>query len=179
MAEAQTSRRVAYWTLFLGLCSLIMFVKLLPLRPGPGAIPGPDLLVAITFAWVIRRPDYIPAWLVAGVFLIEDLMLMRPPGLWAAIVVVAFEYLRNRSATVRDSTFWSEWLTVAIVITGMFLANALIMGLFVVNQPGFGLILIRMILTIAMYPIVVLLAAKSLGLKRISPSEADKLGSRL
>lgn len=75
--------------------------------------------------------------------------------------------------------FWSEWLTVAIVITGMFLANALIMGLFVVNQPGFGLILIRMILTIAMYPIVVLLAAKSLGLKRISPSEADKLGSRL
>ena len=43
---------------------------------------GPDLLIAFAFAWSLRRPEYVPSLLLALLFLLADLLLQRPPGLW-------------------------------------------------------------------------------------------------
>jgi rod shape-determining protein MreD len=65
---------------FVGLALVLFFFRILPLGSDAGKWPGPDLLLCIILAWVTRRPDYLPALLIAFVVLAEDLLLMRPPG---------------------------------------------------------------------------------------------------
>ena len=178
MAETTQAGRWTYCGVFLALASLVVFAKLLPLHPGPGRFPGPDILILMACAWIVRRPDYLPVLLIAFVFLMADVLFMRPPGLWTALAILGLEALRRRSVVLRDSGFLTEWLTVSTVITGMFLANALVLAVFVVDQPGLGLTLIRLITTLLVYPIVVVLAARAVGLRKIAPGEVDRLGHR-
>jgi len=42
-------------------------VRILPLSTEPGSVPGPDVVLCLTFAWVLRRPEYVPALLIAAV----------------------------------------------------------------------------------------------------------------
>ena len=102
---------------FLGLAALIAFVQLLPLDLGPGGFPGPDVLLLLALSWVVMRPDYVPVTLLAVVFFLADLLFMRPLGLWTALVILASEFLRVRSFTLRDTPFLLEWLQVAAAIT--------------------------------------------------------------
>lgn len=176
MAELTATNRWTMRGVFLGLVALIVFMKLLPLNPGPGRFPGPDILVLVTFAWVLRRPEYVPVWMIAGIFLAADLLFMRPPGLWAGIVVIASETLRARTVQLRDQSVLVEWLTVAVTVTGMFLAYALVLALFFVDQPGLGATLIRLISTILVYPLVVVLATRALGVRKMTGGETDQFG---
>jgi hypothetical protein len=45
--------------------------------------------------------------------LVEDLVLLRPPGLWTALVVLATEFMRSRAALTRELNFVVEWLLVS------------------------------------------------------------------
>ncbi|MGI9393593.1 MAG: rod shape-determining protein MreD, partial [Boseongicola sp.] len=62
------------------------------------------------------------------------------------------------------------------VVTAMVLANVMILMIFAVDHPGLGQALIRLITTVLAYPIIVALAARAFGLKRIAPGEVDQLG---
>ncbi|QMU58329.1 MAG: rod shape-determining protein MreD [Boseongicola sp.] len=178
MVEAPNANRWTYHGLFLGLAALIIFAKLLPLHPGPGRVPGPDVLLLVTFAWLMRRPDFVPLVLPLVVFFWADTLFVRPLGLWTALVLVAVEFLRAREASMREQSFLLEWLSVSTVITAMFLANAMILAIFVVEQPSLGSTLIRLLATVLMYPIVVALAARAFGIRKISPGEVDHKGRR-
>lgn len=165
-----------YRLLFLGLAAAVSFAQLLPLSPGPGRFPGPDILLLIVFAWTIMRPDFVPILLIAGVVLAADFLHMRPPGLWTALTVAGSEFLRARHMQLRATSFLSEWVLVAALIAAMTVVNAVVLTLFLVQQPAFGLTVIRMILTILAYPLVVVLAGRALGIRKLRASET--LGQR-
>ena len=167
-----------YRTLFVLFAALLAFVQLLPLDPGPGQLPGPDILLVLALSWTIRRPDLVPVFLVATVFLVSDLLLMRPPGLWTALAVLGCEFLRTRRVLLRNAPFLVEWLVVAGVVTTMVTANTLVLSIFAVPQPTFGLTVIRMIFTILAYPLVVLLMSRAIGLSKTS-GDRESLGGRL
>ena len=178
MADALPSGRWRYRLLFLGIAGVLFFVQLLPLDLEPGRLPGPDVLLLLAFAWVLRRPDFVPVTLIAAVFLLADILFMRPLGLWTALVVLGVEFLRARSYAVRDWSFVVEWLMVSAVITAVFVLNSLILAIFVAGDAPLGLVLLRLIVTIAAYPIVVALGARAMGLRKIAPGEVDILGHR-
>ena len=110
MAEAPRARVWVGRITFLGICLALVFVHLLPLGalpipdfpegfeegdilPTPGLIwPWPDVLLAVVCVWTLRRPDYVPAVVIAAVFLATDLLFQRPPGLWAALVLLLTEF---------------------------------------------------------------------------------------
>ena len=167
-----------YRSFFVVFAAALVFLNLLPLHPGPGRLPGPDVLVLIALSWTILRPSLLPVWLLAAVFLISDLLLMRPPGLWTALTILACEFLRTRRAPLKNSTFFIEWLAVAGVITAMTVANTLVLSIFTVPQPTFGLTVIRMIFTILAYPLVVVLAGRAIGLSKSTSEDRDSLGAR-
>ena len=175
MAELTASNRWSMRGLFVGLMALVIFMKLLPLNPGTKSVPGPDILLLVTCAWVLRRPEYVPVWLIAAVFFVADLLFMRPPGLWAAIVIVATEALRAQAAQLRDQSILLEWLTVAGTVTAMFIAYAMVLGIFLVDHPGLGATLIRLIMTIIAYPIVVALAARAFGVRKMVGGERGRV----
>lgn len=176
MAE-RASGLWGYRVLFVGLAALVIFQHLLPLDPGPGRFPGPDVLLLIAVSWTVMRPNLIPVWLLAIVFLAADLLLMRPPGLWTALTILGCEFLRSRQIQLRNATFPTEWLFVAGVITAIFIANAVILSIFAVPQPSFGLTVLRVIFTILAYPLVLILAGRAFGLVK-ARVERDAIGAR-
>ncbi len=166
-----------YRVLFVALAALLAFLQLLPLDPGPGQLPGPDILLLIALCWTVVRPALVPVWLLALVFLVSDLLLMRPPGLWTALAVLGCEFLRSRRVLLRNAPFPFEWLLVAVVIAAMTVANTLILSMFAVPQPTFGLTVIRMVFTILGYPLVVILAGRAIGLSK-QTGERETMGVR-
>ncbi len=175
MAEHSPSRLWLMRFAFVGLALLIMFFHLLPLDTLPRRWAPPDLLIAFAFAWVLRRPDYLPVLGLALVMLMGDLMLQRPPGLLALLVVLGAEYLKNQTAGLRQASFLGEWAAVAIVLVGITFLNRLILTIVAVQPDPLGLSLIQMMLTIAVYPVVVAITQILMGVRKPPPSNA---GSR-
>ncbi len=168
-----------YRTLFLALALLILFLRLLPLGSDAGQFPGPDLLLCLTLAWVMRRPDYLPLGLIVAVVLVEDLILMRPPGLWTALVVLATEFLRSRAALTRELNFVVEWLLVVGLMVGMLLAYRLVFAISLLPQPPFGYAIVQVLWSAVAYPFVVGASRLVLDLRKPATGETDDYGRRL
>jgi len=91
MANPIATQRWTYWAILVAISLVILFVRILPLNVTAGRWPGPDWLMAFAFAWVLRRPDYTPALLLAALLLLSDFIIMRPPRLTAALGMVGLE----------------------------------------------------------------------------------------
>lgn len=179
MAEQQGTH---YWVMrsfYVLLCMIVVFVHLLPVNTTPNGWVGPDLVLAITLAWVLRRPEFVPPILVAVVFLLTDLLFQRPPGLWAALVLLGSETLRARAPGLRELTFPVEWLTVATTLVGMTLAYRVILALLLVDRAPFVLSLMQLLMTLLAYPVVVWLSHVLFGVRKLAPGDLDALGRRL
>jgi rod shape-determining protein MreD len=199
MVERRQTQRLFYVALFLGLAALMTFYRLLPLgiygisqdMTGqdllPGAdigfslanLPAPDFLLCLTLAWVVRRPDLLPAPVIVGYFFIEDILLLRPPGLWALIILTGSEFLRTRTEQLRGYGFWLEYLLVFGLMLVMFVANRAILAIVMVPQVPLGLSLAQFLVTVVAYPVVVALSHFVFGLRKPATGEVDALGQKL
>ncbi|MEZ5778893.1 MAG: rod shape-determining protein MreD [Paracoccaceae bacterium] len=179
MVDPLTTSRLAHRALYLGLVATVIFVRILPLGSIPSRWPGPDLILCLTFVWLLRRPDYVPAFMVAVVFFSEDLIAMRPPGLWTALVLAGTEFLRTRETNFRDMPLLLEWLTTSAVIMLLSLLNWAILALFMVPHGSFGMTILQALSTIAIYPLVVAASLFLFGLRKAATGEVDALGHRL
>lgn len=177
MAE-RSGQLWTYRATFVFLVAAVTFAQLLPLSPGPGSMPGPDIILLIALSWIVMRPDFVPVLLLAAVFLLTDLLLMRPPGLWTALVVLAGEFLRSRQAQLRAASFIAEWALIAGVIVALTVVHALVLALFGVTQPSAGLTTLRLVFTILCYPLVVILAGRAFGLRKVRAGDQDRFGQR-
>lgn len=167
--------RIAY----LLLAFVLIAAPLLPLNTVPRAYATPDILLAVTAAWAARRPDTLPVLVVAFVFLLADFLFQRPPGLFAALVLLMTEALRRRSLRLRRGSFLGEWIAAGAAIAAVVLAHRVILAALMTPQAPLGLTLIQLILTIAAYPAVAGVAQVALGLRRPAQGEVDALGHRL
>ncbi|NJM83094.1 MAG: rod shape-determining protein MreD [Tabrizicola sp.] len=179
MVEFWRSSHWLYRGLFVVLALVLLFLRLLPLGHSAGALPGPDLLLCLIMAWIVRRPDYLPLPLIVLVVLTEDLILMRPPGLWTALVVLATEFLRSRVALTRELNFTVEWLLVSGLMIGMLLAYRVIFVLAFLPQPPFGFAVVQVLWSIVLYPVIVGLSRLVLDLRKPATGEIDSFGRRL
>lgn len=178
MTEFTISRLWVMRSAYLMLALVIMFFHLLPLDTVPRRWAPPDLLIAFTFAWALRRPDYVPVLAVAGVMLLADLLLQRPPGLMAALVVVACDYLKTRFGPLSDASFVGEWVAVCLMIGAITLLNRVVLMVLAVDVAPLGLSLIQMLLTMLTYPLVALITRTLMGVRKLAPGDAEALGGR-
>ena len=170
----------AHRLIFVIVAAFLMFLRLLPIHPAAaGSLPGPDFLLCLIFAWTLRRPEYLPLWLLALILLLEDFLLMRPPGLWTALVVVATEFIRSRIALTRELNFGVEWLMVSGLMLAVFLANRIIFALVFLPQPAFGYAVIQILWSILAYPAVVAVSHYVLDLRKPATGETDAYGRRI
>lgn len=169
-------RALAGAALFCAVMGLLLFFRLVPLAPGAVRVTGPDLGLCLTLAWVLRRPDQVPAPVIALVFLVQDVLLFAPPGLWAAVVLAGTEAARLREGRWRDQPFMVEWLRVAMLIGVMMLGYRIVQVVFMMPVPALGQVMLQAIATIAAYPLTVGAARVLIGLRRIAPTEADQMG---
>jgi rod shape-determining protein MreD len=179
MAE-RVRRQIYVWRAGLaGFVVLVMLWRLLPPTAEAGRWPAPDWLLVVACAVVLRRPEFLPAGLLAVLVLAEDLLLMRPPGLWAALVLGGVEFLRGRAAFSRELSVLAEWAMVAVVIVLIFLVNQLVLILFFVPQPAVWMTGIHLAGTIAVYPLVVMALRYGAGMRKPATGELDVMGQKL
>jgi rod shape-determining protein MreD len=177
MAERSVTFLWSMRAFFLGLCAFFVFLNLLPLDPAPRGWAAPELMVALTFAWILRRPEYTPLVLVAGIFLLADFLLHRPPGLWSALVLIGSQTLRAKSPDLRDLTFPMEWLSVATTLLAMTLGYRIILAILLIDLPPLAPTLMQMVSTIIAYPLVVLVSQTLFRVRKIAPGEVDAMRS--
>lgn len=175
MVEREQLYPWAMRALYAGLCAVLVFLHLLPLDTLPRGWAGPDIILAITLAWSLRRPEFVPPLLIAAVFLMCDLLFQRPPGLWAGFVLIGSQTLRARAPDLRDLTFPVEWLSVASSLVAMTLGYRLVLALLMVDRAPLGLSLMQMVMTLAAYPVVVLISQSVLGVRKVAPGELDAM----
>lgn len=164
--------------MFAGIVLALIVFRMLPMGGEAGTLPGPDLVVCIIFALMMRRPDYLPLWLLAGVLLLEDILLMRPFGLWAALVVIAAEVLRARSVLMRELSFLMEWAVVSALMLAMLLVYRLVFALTLLPQVSLGFALLEVIWSAIAYPVVVLISRYVLSLQKPGLGQIDAFGRR-
>lgn len=178
MVERPMSHLWMMRLLFLLLCTTLIFLHLLPLDTTPRSWAGPDLILAMTFAWVLRRPEFVPAPMIALVFLMIDLLYQLPPGLWSAFVLLGTETLRARAPGLRDLTFPAEWITVAITLAMMMLGYQLVLAVLLIDRPPLGLSLMQLFMTLLFYPLVVAASQIVFGVRKQAPGDVDALVNR-
>lgn len=198
MVEAAPRKLWSKRLLYLALCFVLIFLHLLPLdmlafrgiSEGAGDLieprllqpvrwAGPDLMLAFTLAWLRRRPDYVPAILIAFVFLMADLLFQRPPGLMSVIVVLVCEFQRTKTMLFRTQPLLVEWFNVALVIAGITVANRMVLGMTFVDQVPLGLNLMEVIATILVYPLVVFATQVIFGVRKTTSKDIAAMGAGL
>lgn len=175
MSELTASRVWSMRAAFALLVLLILFFHLLPLQTATGGLIWPDLILCFALAWSVRRPDYVPAVLLAVTFLLSDLLLQRPPGLWAVLALIACEQIKAQSRGLRDATFAAEIVSVAMWIVGIAVAYRAFLAILLIDMPPVGPVLIQVIVTVLAYPVVVGITHGALGVRKTAP---DALGGR-
>ncbi|KAJ56378.1 hypothetical protein ACMU_05385 [Actibacterium mucosum KCTC 23349] len=173
MIDPVLTRRWTYWAIFIGLAGVILFFRLLPLSTSPRVLPGPDLLICLAFAWIQRRPDFVPPVLLAGIMLLADALLMRPLGLWAALVLLGAEFLRSRQNPSTEMPLPAECGFVAVVVLAITGIYALLLGVLGAAPPQFTMLLVQAFLTVAVYPLVVLFSVGILKIRKPTQSELE------
>lgn len=175
MIDPLTLRMWLYRVLLVSLAGAITFVHILPISNNPGGLPGPDLVLSMVLAWVIRRPEYVPVYIVALLIFLIDMLSLHAPGLRAALVVLGLEFLRQRQAGSTDMPFAAEWVLVVLVMAAIVLSERVVLAVFMVEQVSFGKTILRLVISCATYPIVVAFSVYVLGVRRMQPGEADAL----
>lgn len=174
MIDPQTSHRWMLRLLFLALALFILFLRLLPLQTTPSGWAGPDYLFCLTAAWILRRPDHIPALSVVAAFLFADVYYQYPPGLMTAFALVASEFFRSRSPFIREYPFALEWLVFAVVTLFLFVAYRFALVTFALPVPHLWLDFTRILSTIAAYPLVVALLYWAIGIGRSAQPSRER-----
>ena len=178
MTERSVTRLWMMRMAFAAATLLILFFQLLPLDTTPRNWAGPDVMICLAFAWCVRRPEYVPPFILAAAFLLADFLLQRPPGLWALLALVGCENLKSRGRSLRDSNFSAEWLTVGLILIAMMFANRFILGVALIDLPTLTLSLSELGMTLLIYPLIVLVTHGLMGVRKIAPGDLDALGQR-
>jgi len=173
MADSYARQIWGWRTVYLAFGLAVIFFRILPLETGTPGLPGPDYILCVTLAWVLRQPAAVPLALILFLFLLGDFLLQRPPGLWTALAVLASEALRNRRVGIAETPFLFEWAVIATTVVAMILGERIILWLLVADQPSLGLSLMEGLATVMIYPIVVLISKFGLRMDKLPVVELE------
>ena len=156
MAEVSPVRLWAMRALYLGSCLAMILAALLPLSGLPRSVPPPDFILALTLAWMIRRPDQVPLWSIVAVFLLSDVVFLNPPGLNTALVVLATEYIRTHPRMQKETSLPSEVFRVGVIVLAIAIAERVLLAATFSPAPTLGASFAQAVLTVAVYPAAIL-----------------------
>ena len=138
---------------YLAIVALVVLLQTFPLQSLPYPFAPADVPLAITFAWIMRRPDVMSPILITLAFLFADAILQRPPGLWTLIVLCASIFLRMRTRGRKEILFLYEWLIVSWVVGVSFLVHYFALMFSFLPVPDVQQYVVQVMLSILIYPI--------------------------
>lgn len=160
-----TTRGMIYPLIFIFISLLLIFFRMLPLDLIVRSWTAPNFLICFMLAWSMRKPEAIPSFLIAAIFLLQDFLFQRPPGLYAALALLVCEWSKRQALLAEEFPFLIEWLTATIALVALFVGYRLILSLSLSALAPFRLSLFELIITIVSFPIIVGICRYALRLK--------------
>ncbi|MEO0938381.1 MAG: rod shape-determining protein MreD [Pseudomonadota bacterium] len=158
---------------FVLLVLAIIFFHLLPLQTVPRRWAGPEWVTLFAFAWAVRRPDLVPTILLGLLLLLADLLLARPPGLWALLAFLAAERLKARALVLRDTTLVAEILEVSLLMVGISIAYQLTLAILLIDGINLWLTASQALTSVIAYPFVVFLTHVLMRVRKGTPGDLE------
>ena len=144
-----------YRGFFVLLGLLAIAYPILPLQFTPTRWPAPELLFALTMAWLVRQPESAPFLLIAPLAIMADAVLMRPMGLWAMLLLMASETVRFSYRAIQERGIVIEFsMVAALFLTMMILQNVLLWVSFSQSLEVARMLQFS-VLTLLCYPVMV------------------------
>ena len=178
MSELNPARPWTMRIAFAALIVVILFFHMLPLQTATGGWIWPDFILAFALAWSVRRPDYVPLALLALLFLLADLLLQRPPGLWAALALVACSQMQQQARSLRDASLATELMSAAAWIVGVGIGYRIVLAVLLVDMPSLAPALLQIVITVMAYPVVVGITHALMGVRKSTPHDMGSAGVR-
>ncbi len=113
----------------------------------------PDLLTCLIFAILINRPKLFPSYLILLIYILADIILMKPIGLYCALIFVAAELVRKYNNTIRKEPFLIHWFIFLLCLTAVQILYISIHKLFFMPSPQLILVTKQLVLTTFFYPL--------------------------
>lgn len=174
------SGRKWIYRLALGLAlALILFTGLVPATARLESIANADIAFCLVGAWLVRRPEYAPLWLLVAFCLATEIVYMLPVGLWSAFAFAAAYFLRGNVERVRMLPFTFEWLLFSSAFLAASVLHQISLVIFFVDAPPFSAVLLNAGVTALFYPPVVLATNVAFRLRKQTPFEAATIGARI
>lgn len=155
MIEDQPLRILRLRLTYLLIIILVVLFQTLPIQTSPYQFATPDLPLAITFAWIMRRPTIMSPILITIAFLFADAILQRPPGLWTLVVLCASMFLRMRALGFREVVFFYEWALVTIVVCCAFIVHHFALMFTFLPTHDLTLYTLQAVFTFMIYPLFI------------------------
>jgi len=115
---------------------------------------------------------------LAGVMFLADILLMRPPGLWTALVLLGSEFLRTRQSASSELPFAAEWGLASVVVMAVTLANIAVLSVLAPAAVRPALAMVQALMTVTVYPAVVLLCQTGFNIHRLTVGDVELRGTR-
>ncbi|MCY4326047.1 MAG: hypothetical protein OXC53_00445 [Rhodobacteraceae bacterium] len=93
-----------------------------PVFPLIAPIPRPDFIYCFMICWLVRQPASVSIVAVVTASLTTELLLLKTPGLWSALLLALCQYYFDNHERIRAWPFWLEW---AFVVFTFALAQAI------------------------------------------------------
>lgn len=152
--------------IFVAIVMGIVFVQTLPLHREGLQLLSPDVVLAFTFAWAVRRPDAITPVLIVLVMLLTDLLLHRPPGLWTVIVLLITVFLQGRTQNLQHSVYSVEWVLVGLAILGTFAVYQAALIVTLTGGHDWITLVLQAVSTVIIYPLITLTSQRVFGVHK-------------
>ncbi len=165
----------SYRAAFTFILAAISLGNLLPIDIRPSQIPAPDIAFCAIAAWMLRRSDYTPVIVITAVTFLTEIVLFHPLGLWTALVLLAAEFLRRNAERIRYHSFLTECAHFAVLYLVMSIGYHLVLVISFAHPPDFGDVLPQVLITVALYPLVVLATVYIFRVRKPSSTEVGIL----
>lgn len=160
--------------LYAAVMVLMILTGLIPNLRATTPWPGPDLMLALTLCWLLRKPAQVPTLLIGAVFLLADFLEQQPLGVHTAMVVAVTEFVRSRGVRPSELTLLTDWAVAAFAIAAVMVGERIVLTATLVPTVGPGMVTLRLLATVLAYPLVVWAARVLLRVQ--PPRPGDRIG---
>lgn len=144
------------------LMTLILVVLMQVPVPLPDyAAVSPGLALMSVHYWTLSRPGLLPAPVVFGIGLFQDMLSGAPAGLNALLLLLAYGIAASQRRVFNGKSFSVVWagfaMAAAAVAMAQWLAMSILAGRFLAPHPA----VMQFVLTVAIYPLLAWLLVQS------------------
>ncbi len=113
----------------------------------------PDLLTCFVFSILLNRPKLCPSYIILIIYILSDIILMRPIGLFCALIFIVSELIRRYSKAITKETFLIHWFIFLSCLLAVHFLNIIVHKLFFMPYPQVIFLAKQLAVTTLFYPL--------------------------